>query len=347
MKIINTKQHYVPKFYLKNFGELIFAFDKTTQEKFRTTPKNIGMENNFYGGEIEGAPSLEQALSSLEYDFSKSIHELIEKENYQSLEDESKIRLHNFFSLQYLRTPGHRKEIIEPYNYILKEVSKSKGIEDANVVLTENGEIGIHLQSIQDYALYGMMIGRMKFVTIINKTPIPFWTSDNPICFDNFVPSAMGNLGIISKGVQIHLPISPKIMLIAVDPIFFSEMPEVNEVYNKKQILFENSLQAENSSRWVFSSTKKFYKLKNMLNEYPELKNPQRDRASISTGKMGNSDIIGFTRQSPRSEIVDEGVLETWMAVEEMEEFKKIHDEITKSQKQSFDQNKTLPNSES
>lgn len=347
MKIINTRQHYVPKFYLKNFGELLYAFDKTTGDKFRTTPKNIGMESNFYGGEVEGAPSFEQALSSLEYDFSKAIHELIKKENYELLTDTSKINIHKFLSLQYIRTPGHRKEIVESYNYILNEVAKSKGFDDANVRLAKKSEIGVHLESIKDYPLYAMLIGRMKFMTIIDKTPIPFWTSDNPVCFDNFVPSAMGNLGIINRGVQIHVPISPKILLVAMDPIFFGDMPNIHEIYNKKGILFENFLQAENSSRWVFSNTKKFYKLKDMIEKNPELTNPKRERAQIDTGKLGDSDVIGFSRQSSRSGILREGGLETWMPMDEYEEIKKYYDDMVKSQNESSSQDNTLPDSES
>lgn len=346
MKIINTKQHYVPKFYLKNFGELLYAFDKTTLEQFRTTPKKIGMESNFYGGEVEGLSSLEKAFSSLEYDSSKAIHELIKTENYELLTDKSKINIHKFLSLQYIRTPAHRKEIVESHNYILNEVAKSKGFEDANVKLTEQSEIGVHLESIKDYPLYAILIGRMKFMTMINKTSTPFWTSDNPVCFDNFVPSAMGNLGIINRGIQIHIPISPKILLVAVDPIFFRDMPNVNEIYDKKGILFENFLQAENSSRWVFSNTEKFQKLKDMLKKNPELTNPERERAQIDTGKLGDSDVIGFSRQSSRSGILREGGLETWMPMDEYEKIKKSYDDMVKSRKDSS-LKKTLQDSES
>jgi len=265
LDIIDIKQHYVPQFYLKNFGDEIHGYDKTTGKKFKTISKNIAMGKNFYGGEIKDAPSLEKALSVIESDLAEAIKELIQKENYQLLSNESKIKIHNFLALQFIRTPAHKKEIVENYNYILNEIAKAKGIEDHSVTLSEEGEIGTHLKSIADYPLYGMLIGHMKFVTMINKTPIPFWISDNPVCFDNFVPSAMGNMGIISRGIQIHVPITPKIMLVALDPVFFSHLDSVNEVYNKNGIMFENFLQAENSSRWVFSNTKRFHELKNML----------------------------------------------------------------------------------
>ena len=78
-EIVDIKQHYVPQFYLKNFGEMIHAFDKKTENKFKTIPKNIAMGKNFYGGEIKGAPSLEQSLGKIESDFAEAIQELIKK----------------------------------------------------------------------------------------------------------------------------------------------------------------------------------------------------------------------------------------------------------------------------
>lgn len=78
-KIISLKQHYVPQFYLRNFGEILSVVDRTDESKFKTLVKNIGMEKNFYGGEISGAPSLEKALSNLEKKFAAAIREIIEK----------------------------------------------------------------------------------------------------------------------------------------------------------------------------------------------------------------------------------------------------------------------------
>ena len=346
MDIIDIKQHYVPQFYLRNFGEMIHAFDKKTENKFKTTSKNIGMSTNFYGGEIKNAPSLEKALSRIESDFSKAINELIQKQNYQSLPDELKIKIHNFLSLQYIRTPAHKKEVIEIHNYMLQQFAKSKGIDDHTIRLSKEGEIGTHLKSIADYPLYGMLIGNMKFITMINKTPIPFWTSDNPVCFDNFVPSSGGNLGILSRGIQIHVPISPKLMLVGMDPVFFNDLDPILELYNKNGVLFENFLQVENSSRWIFSNTKRFNEIKNMLQKHPELKKPERVRSQIVSGTMGESDVIGFMRQSSRSKILQEGGVETWMPMEQFEEIKKFHKDISKSQKQSSSQDKTQQDSE-
>lgn len=35
------KQHYVPQFYFKNFGEIVFCLDKTIENIFPTPTKNM------------------------------------------------------------------------------------------------------------------------------------------------------------------------------------------------------------------------------------------------------------------------------------------------------------------
>ena len=72
-----------------------------------------------------------------------------------------------------------------------------------------------------------------------------------------------------------------------------------------------------------------------MLKKYPELKNPERKRAQIFTGKYKNSNVIGFSRQSSRSEVLSEGGLSTWMSIEEYEQINNFHDEQSKSRKTS------------
>ena len=49
-------QHYVPQYYLKGFSEsddMLWAYEKGTEHKFKSKIKNIGNITNFYTPEVE------------------------------------------------------------------------------------------------------------------------------------------------------------------------------------------------------------------------------------------------------------------------------------------------------
>lgn len=72
MKKEVKKQHYVPRFLLRNFTESskknqLFVFNKRTEKKFRTSPEQIAHENKFYDFELKQDKfSLEPLFSDIE-----------------------------------------------------------------------------------------------------------------------------------------------------------------------------------------------------------------------------------------------------------------------------------------
>lgn len=83
-------QHYVPRFYLKNFAfqrdkeYRFYCFDKFDLRHFPVNIKNIGCEKFFYEGKAE-KQILEKALSNLEKDFNKVYKKLAESRSLFSL----------------------------------------------------------------------------------------------------------------------------------------------------------------------------------------------------------------------------------------------------------------------
>ena len=99
-----VRQHFIPQFYLRNFGRKLYCFDKNKEEKFESTPDNIAVKPDFYGGEYEGLPSLETIFSQIENKHSEAIRRLIEEKNYYKLLESDKISICEFFAFQFLRT---------------------------------------------------------------------------------------------------------------------------------------------------------------------------------------------------------------------------------------------------
>ena len=75
----SIRQHFIPQFYLRNFGDAIYCYDKKDKIKFKTNPKDIAVKSDFYGGEYEEFPSLETEFSKIENKHSLAIKSLIEK----------------------------------------------------------------------------------------------------------------------------------------------------------------------------------------------------------------------------------------------------------------------------
>ncbi|NII83488.1 MULTISPECIES: DUF4238 domain-containing protein [unclassified Pedobacter] len=76
-------QHYVPQFYLKSFcdkAEQVWAFDKTNQHIFTSSPRNLASEGYFYDqkqiDEKFGEQHLEHVLGIEETRFSKTFNQL-------------------------------------------------------------------------------------------------------------------------------------------------------------------------------------------------------------------------------------------------------------------------------
>jgi hypothetical protein len=83
-------QHFVPRFYLKNFGDQkIFCYDKSNDNVVQSNASDIALGKNFY--ELEGlrGGEIEKFLSHNESKFSKAYYEIRNKKDISKLSDDS------------------------------------------------------------------------------------------------------------------------------------------------------------------------------------------------------------------------------------------------------------------
>ncbi len=296
MNLDSIKQHYVPQFYLRNFGEKIFGLDKKDSSIFETTPRRVAFKSNFYGPVIDGKQPLESVLSELEKEFSIAIREIIDKEDIHRISYENFRTFCRFVGLQYIRTDETRRKLEDAGNNLLHTMMRGKfpKLNDDIIKssgLTDTGKLGIHLQLLKSYGTYAYIVSNMKFITILNRTEIPLWTSDNPVALRNECEQPpFSNLGPMCKGIEIHIPITPKLMIMACDPYYFLDLPSVVEEHNEDQITKENLLQMNWSTRFLFSNSNEFHKSHEMLSSAPELRNPDRQRSKLN--QISGKDLI-------------------------------------------------------
>lgn len=282
---MTIRSHFVPQFYLRNFGEKIYFYDKTTGHIKESNPTNLALKKNFYGSTDENKSNpIETAMSALEGNANTVIKKIIDTLNYEKLSEKEKTDFCSFVALQYLRTEEARLRIRQTSQKLFDEIAKRKGVTDAKITYTKEGETKTHLNIMKVSKPISAALGQMGVSVCSNSTDIPLWTSDNPVNLHNeFDQFPFSNLGIISKGIEIHIPLSPTLKIVFFDPIRHKKemLPELF-LMEETQVIHSNYLQSLWSTRFMFSNTSKFFMAERYLKADPESGNV--DRARIGTG---------------------------------------------------------------
>lgn len=284
-------QHYVPRFYLKNFANQrgneywLNCFDKTDFRSFPVNIENIGCEKFFYEG-TEDEQRLEKALSKLERDFCKVYNKLVECRSLLCLNWTEKKILAHFVAVQDLRTKEHR-EVIRSIGKEMKRVLEGKPLssdleKQLKTVDTEEKVRSIHskmiAQTLSGKTGFTEMILNMKWMLFENYTRIPLWTSDHPINrFNPIDQTPLGNLGLKSQGIQVSFPLNPTLGISFCDPVEYFSYPDKITCI-KDNVIFCNTLQVRSSTRHVFSSKNDFCLAKKWLDGNIEFTDPKRKR---------------------------------------------------------------------
>lgn len=275
------KAHFVPVFYLKNFGDRIYLYDKQTREKHPSTPEDVAFQRNFYADSNDTTSKLEQAMAQLEGGASKVISNIIRTESVSGLSGADRAALCVFAALQFARTPEFKDWIHDAMQSMLDALVRQMGVTDWHFV--ENDAKSAHLVSILgSIDAVGPHLFQMRICLFKNDTDIPLWTSDNPVVRHN---DLTGKLGAGSPGVEFYLPLSPKFLLMFYDDTYIgllddaaadagvseerrawarSNIPETADMV-KQSVIHANHLQTRFSTRFIFSSKPRFHMMKAFL----------------------------------------------------------------------------------
>lgn len=140
----------------------------------------------------------------------------------------------------------------------------------------------LQLGMLMDLPRYIEIILTLKWIIYLNETDMPLWTSDHPVTRHNPIDLwPYGNMGLMSPGIQLHFPLTPNMAICLCDPVQYFHEPLVQTLEYEDNVIFENSLQVEWSTRHIFSRDDDFSLAEQMIEEYPELKDLERDRIRI------------------------------------------------------------------
>ncbi len=268
IKKMNTNkknQHYLPKFYLRNFSfennrNQIGIFNIKKGFFHQTAPlKNQGSKNFFYGQ--DGV--IEDKLSNFEGHLSKSIKLIIDNVTVPKKNDIEHFQLLNFVGLTDLRNPVLVENIKNARELMKKNILELHPNADIKKLIPE-----ISHQNAINLALSGLNdivdnIVDLDFKLLINKTKFPFISSDFPVVkYNKFLENKnwkRGKTGYGNTGLKIFLPINPEITIILFDPMVYKVGHKTKSNWileNERDIHQLNMLQILNCLETVFFNEK-------------------------------------------------------------------------------------------
>ncbi len=258
------KEHFVPKWYLRNFSSTpdqghIWVYTTETK-KIKQEPINlVAQKQGFYGKEFE------DSLDPIDTRTKRVIENIILSENIDGLTSTQETTLHEFFTLQYYRTE-HAKKLVEnqleftiKFQMVpkLKQSYKHIAEKDFVSILSEPPTPNFFLLNI-DMALCSIKaLSDLTPYLIKNNTNVPFFTSDDPVAFNNryHVPNKF-LIGLHSVGLQIFCPINERysIMLIHREAYDLKNSDRsLIKLTSKKDVDLFNKLQILDSHFQIFS----------------------------------------------------------------------------------------------
>jgi len=288
------REHYVPRFYLNLFGEPLFVFDKQTGNVFSTTSKNIALEEGFY--DLDPLIDLEGQITENENLMRDGLNELVDKMNPIAISPTARIRVSLFIALQFVRTKEFRAAIKEMGGKMMTELVKDnpefKKL-DFKVVMKDKLAQVLQAQHIVSDTVpqFAYILGTSVWTLLVNRTNVPFWTSDNPVSLYNPIDyGGMSGLGFAVRGIQTHFPLSSKLLLVILDPRSYPDTP-VKIVKDPRKISYENEYQLYNATRFVISSMNDFSAAKLLRDRDETLRKPP-ELVSVRTIEHHGRSII-------------------------------------------------------
>ena len=285
-------QHYVPRFYLKQFADpsgKVWVFDKVTLRVFPANPAKVAAEKLFYcvsdSSRVFTDPRhIEKQLSEIEGQAAEIIEvwlQRVDKGESLCIRDTDREIMSLFFVLQMLRTSETRTQLIQ--------------FEKATRSLTPLGQRRqeqmsqghLHADLLWDDEIINSMcmaIHRFIWILAHNNSSRPFYTSDHPIhCKTADSKEWITGPRLFDEGVYLVIPLCPSVVLYCKSPTHWRKTKlfdgKVSPVkLTEYMVDHENSGQVGMSHRFVFADRPDFDFARMFCELHPEIRNPDRQR---------------------------------------------------------------------
>lgn len=295
---IPKRHHTVPQLLLRNFASgkkrnRIWTYDKWEDRAFQSTVSDASVQTRFYEVDYGDGyvASWEEGLAALESKAAKVIRKVLETMTISELSLTERVTLAALVSAQWLRTSSMREALLD-VDRAVEERFRSEGTDPTTVRLVAPGinpstaplyrkmstddaaEIALEIMSENNPEIAAHLTMRCWSLMWTEK-PVLF-VSDSPVCLHNSLNRGpFGNLGIMSEGIEVYMPLSSQVCLGIFCPIRYGEMPGSYSLDHGNVSLL-NRLQTSFASRFIYARTQDFHLAEQFLREYPERRKPLR-----------------------------------------------------------------------
>jgi len=211
----NKNQHFVPKCYLRPFtldgaGAAINLFNVDRKKFFENASLKNQCSGDYFYGKDE---NLEQAIQATEGVYSTVLRE-IQKPRYRLIEEHKSV-LQAFWLLQNMRTEAASRRSVE----MAMEFDRAASVEALALRLDIRRAVQLAMRTYVDVMDH---ISDLKSCLVLNRSRIPFVSSDDPAVMTNRWyfqdPRISGrSFGLTASGLICILPLTPEILWIAYD----------------------------------------------------------------------------------------------------------------------------------
>lgn len=294
------KQHYIPRCYLKRFSDndkSIFTYDKQQSKAYPASMMSVCCEDDLYSisdsyieknseetGSHLNRLSLEHShfANSVEPMFSQLLQSIdvikdewiSQRERYRlQFKEKRELALH--LVTQFFRHPYLKDSTVDDYlrmekaemdmvKWILAKEKGNESINDLKIdVQCEAPVLHAQLTYLNNETLmdFADAIASNIWMFLVSKNN-DFYTSDFPIIVEPHVNNARPMyMGLAQYGGELTYPLSPSLMLVVFDKVYFKEKEEYDCTFlmaDDKEIRHQNLLRYFYAKRHVFSSKKDF-----------------------------------------------------------------------------------------
>lgn len=256
-------QHFVPKFFLRNFASdpdrnRIDIYVINEKKYLKGCPiKHQGKRSWFYGRDLE----VEDSLGDLESAAAPIISRILKEHRIPDRNSVQNWDLFRFSMILAHRTERSANKLEEMVNATFQTVRA----HDKVLGRSEYDDVRIKIKEPAAFTFKTVLkeIAKaydLKMKLLVNESREKFIISDNPAVLYNQLLEMKehpgGHLGLLTKGLQLFVPISPECMLVYYDERAYkigSKRQRVVLINNDEDIEQLNSLQVVNCMKVLYT----------------------------------------------------------------------------------------------